>query len=405
MSLALPNAKGTKHGGKSFGKISRTRPATTGNVKNKKLSPEHNLTSSSSMKDIVTSDEVLLEEKQATIGRRKMISRPLDMTSSADAMDESRRKYSVTSMSPSKEFSTDDQQPSTSIKQKKASQNDSFVHYAALDSNINDWYKVVEQRKIIMPAPVLGISSSYLLPSQFLTSCTDGSVHTHNIKSGKVLNSLNIESWGNSRQKYQAFMTKDGSILTASGESVSLWSKKGKILQEYGRKVFKCCKNIDLHDDEIIAATDPDNNCAAIISLAGNLFHKLGSSGTGKGEFKCPTGVTILNNGDVVVADWSCRVQVFDRQGRFKFQFGSKGNRDGEFDLPYGVTHDSLDNIIIADWWNDRVSAFRSDGTFIKHLLTLNDEIKMPAYVCIPDRGNQLILSEFGNSSIKIFYF
>ena len=75
--------------------------------------------------------------------------------------------------------------------------------------------------------------------------------------------------------------------------------------------------NIDINEvsqkvifTEIIAATDPDNNCAAIISLAGNLFHKLGSSGTGKGEFKCPTGVTILNNGDVVVADWSCRVQV-----------------------------------------------------------------------------------------------
>jgi len=60
----------------------------------------------------------------------------------------------------------------------------------------------------------------------------------------------------------------------------------------------------------IVAVTDPDKNCAAILSVDGNWFHSFGEKGADHGKFNCPTGVTILQNGDIAVADWENRIQV-----------------------------------------------------------------------------------------------
>jgi hypothetical protein len=73
----------------------------------------------------------------------------------------------------------------------------------------------------------------------------------------------------------------------------------------------------------------------------------------------------------VAIADGhNYRVQVFDSEGNYKRQFGTKGeDADGQFDCPSGLASDAHGNLLVADWTN-RLQVFRPDG---KHLCTRSD--------------------------------
>ena len=57
------------------------------------------------------------------------------------------------------------------------------------------------------------------------------------------------------------------------------------------------------------------------------IYHcKFGEFGITDGQFTEPSGVTINTNNDIIVADTnSHRIQIFDKDGRFKFKFGECG--------------------------------------------------------------------------------
>ncbi|XP_002129694.2 uncharacterized protein LOC100186233 isoform X1 [Ciona intestinalis] len=389
MSSKHPNHKRTD-------KINRSRPATTNDRSRKFLLTVSNPTQSTTSKltDVVTSEDILIEEKTNTLTRKTLISRPLKKSKGelnengspknehlkyVEGTPKKRKSGSVSRISPIRTEPTQ-------------------------ASNVVHWTNKFTETHVHIGSPIMGITSSNK-HGNFVTSGVDGYIRTHDIKSGAILDNVLVYPAVDNRAKFQAAMTRDGDFVVASGDAVTLWSDQARLLNEYGNVKFCFCKQLYLDDDGIIAVSDTDQNCAVLMSQDGNWFHKFGSKGTAKGEFICPTGITIMSNGDVVVADWSHRLQVFDRLGRFKFQFGSKGNGNGQFDLPYGLTRDGHDNIIVADWWNNRVSAFDKEGTFIKHLITAVDGIKMPAYVCVPQYGRCLILSEFGHSVAKIFTF
>ena len=53
---------------------------------------------------------------------------------------------------------------------------------------------------------------------------------------------------------------------------------------------------------------------------------KFGEFGVMEGQFTEPSGVAVNAQCDIIVADTNNhRIQVFDREGRFKFQFGECG--------------------------------------------------------------------------------
>lgn len=52
-------------------------------------------------------------------------------------------------------------------------------------------------------------------------------------------------------------------------------------------------------------------------------------------QFTEPSGVAVNAQNDIIVADTNNhRIQVFDKEGRFKFQFGECGKRDGQLLYP-----------------------------------------------------------------------
>merc|ERR1719370_1667415 len=69
------------------------------------------------------------------------------------------------------------------------------------------------------------------------------------------------------------------------------------------------------------------------------IYHcKFGEFGILGGQFTEPSGVAVTPDNEIVVADTNNhRIQVFDKEGNFKFQFGEVGKRDGQLLYPNRV--------------------------------------------------------------------
>lgn len=93
----------------------------------------------------------------------------------------------------------------------------------------------------------------------------------------------------------------------------------------------------------------------------------------GDGQLHEPWGAAEAFNGDIVVADtWNHRIQVFDKEGRFKAKWGGFGqrpskDRDGAWQLwgPRGVDMDPWSNPVVADTGNCRLVSYSLQGEWL----------------------------------------
>jgi len=70
-------------------------------------------------------------------------------------------------------------------------------------------------------------------------------------------------------------------------------------------------------------------------------------------------------NGDVFVVNSAANaVKVFNRRGDFKFQFGTTGSGPGQFRNPTGIAIHSNGDIVVYDAGNSRIEVFDPGGTF-----------------------------------------
>ncbi|MBF0547041.1 MAG: IPT/TIG domain-containing protein [Candidatus Riflebacteria bacterium] len=104
-----------------------------------------------------------------------------------------------------------------------------------------------------------------------------------------------------------------------------------------------------------------------VFDLSGNFIRKLGSFGSGAGQFRFPRGIAVDSSGNVYVADSkNARIQKFNQDGAFLKKWGAYGTGDGQFSLLQQVAIDSSGNFIYAiDSLGNRVQKFTLNGDFI----------------------------------------
>jgi len=100
------------------------------------------------------------------------------------------------------------------------------------------------------------------------------------------------------------------------------------------------------------------------------IYHcKFGEFGILEGQFTEPSGVAVTEDNEIVVADTNNhRIQVFDKEGNFKFQFGEVGKRDGQLLYPNRVAVvASLGDIVVTERSpTHQVQIFTKFGHFIR---------------------------------------
>jgi hypothetical protein len=126
---------------------------------------------------------------------------------------------------------------------------------------------------------------------------------------------------------------------------------------------------------ETVLVTEEENHRVSQFALDGTfvgIFAGTGKDGSGDGEFQFPLGITVLgSSGEVAVADCgNHRVQIFDSAGNYKRQFGTEGKEaDGQLSEPMDIASDAHGNLLVADATN-RLQVFDPEG---KHLCTRSD--------------------------------
>ena len=152
-----------------------------------------------------------------------------------------------------------------------------------------------------------------------------------------------------------------------------------------------------------IAVIDDKKHCILMFDRDGNFVQKFGCSGYGPGQLCFPTGVTFLNDDQLlVVDDFNGRIQQFNVQtGNFVKSFGKKGIEDGEFWSPLGIFINDEGHVIVADYDNNRIQVLDKDGKFMFKFRDDNPG-EVALHGCIYHQ-NKFIVSDRGNDCLKVF--
>ncbi|XP_012288137.1 brain tumor protein [Orussus abietinus] len=100
------------------------------------------------------------------------------------------------------------------------------------------------------------------------------------------------------------------------------------------------------------------------------IYHcKFGEFGVLEGQFTEPSGVAVNAQNDIIVADTNNhRIQIFDKEGRFKFHFGECGKRDGQLLYPnrVAVVRNSGDIIVTERSPTHQIQIYNQYGQFVR---------------------------------------
>ena len=124
------------------------------------------------------------------------------------------------------------------------------------------------------------------------------------------------------------------------------------------------------------------------------IYHcKFGEFGIMEGQFTEPSGVAVNAQNDIIVADTNNhRIQIFDREGRFKLQFGEFGKRDGQLSYPNRVAvFKATGDIVVTERSpTHQVQIYNQFGQFIRKFGA--SILQHPRGVTVDSKGRIIIV-------------
>ena len=124
------------------------------------------------------------------------------------------------------------------------------------------------------------------------------------------------------------------------------------------------------------------------------IYHcKFGEFGVLEGQFTEPSGVAVNAQNDIIVADTNNhRIQIFDKEGRFKFQFGECGKRDGQLLYPnrVAVVKTSGDIIVTERSPTHQIQIYNQYGQFVRKFGA--NTLCYPRGVTVDNKGRIIVV-------------
>ena len=139
------------------------------------------------------------------------------------------------------------------------------------------------------------------------------------------------------------------------------------VVGEFGKDQLKRPNGMvfDPHSRQLYVA-DTLNHQIAVFSADGKLLSRLGTRGSGPGEFNFPLDLDLGPNGELVVLDaLNSRVQIINPDGSFVRMFGERGTASGSFMLPKALAVDGFGHIYVSDSRAHRFVMFDMQGNYL----------------------------------------
>ncbi|KAK3588620.1 hypothetical protein CHS0354_027345, partial [Potamilus streckersoni] len=187
-------------------------------------------------------------------------------------------------------------------------------------------------------------------------------------------------------------------IADTDNHRIQIFSADGVFKYTFGKKGSddnQLCYplSVAMTTDDCIAVTDTVNASVKIFSQSGDLQSKFG----GANVLELPYGLAITYDSFLVITD-ICKhcVYVLYPSGGVCKTFGSYGNGPREFDHPYFVCVNTQKQIIVSDSGNSSIKIFHFDGKLLRIFSTedfhINDNFISLQGLCTDKDDNTIVL-------------
>ena len=105
---------------------------------------------------------------------------------------------------------------------------------------------------------------------------------------------------------------------------------------------------------------DACNHRIGVYDLDGRLLRYIGSAGLGPGELRYPYGLSLLDDGTIVVCEYgNNRLQLFSPEGKSLAVYGRAGRQLGQLAYPWAVAVDAHRRAFVVDAGNNRIQVWQ----------------------------------------------
>ena len=182
---------------------------------------------------------------------------------------------------------------------------------------------------------------------------------------------------------------------------VSIFSETGAFINTFSHEDMRAPWGIAIHRDNLYVT---DTVAHAVfrfkIETDMRLVAKLGSEGSGVGQFDCPFGLSISPNGDMFVADsGNDRIQILDDSLHFQRSITHQ-----TMELPRDIKL-TPDEVYVLCPVSPCILVFSHAGEKIRSLVTrggMGMQIGSAYFFCLDQKQN-LLISDYGNNQVRIF--
>ncbi|MHC4427728.1 MAG: 6-bladed beta-propeller [Planctomycetota bacterium] len=210
---------------------------------------------------------------------------------------------------------------------------------------------------------------------------------------------------------YDATGGDQGRLLVADsvGASIHVFDTRGIWRGRIGEGLLArpCGLAVDAVDGRLFVA-DAASHEVLIFDWGGRLINRLGTRGTGPGEFNFPTNVALDTAGRLYVADsLNFRIQIFGPDLSPLTQIGTHGDLPGSFSQPKGIALDSDGHLYVVDAHFESVQIFDDMGRL---LLTFGAEGHGPGEFWLPagihiDADDRVWIADTYNRRVQVFQY
>ena len=202
------------------------------------------------------------------------------------------------------------------------------------------------------------------------------------------------------RNSNQIYVAEGGHPQLARFARISIFSEGGEYLNSFTHQDMTCPWGIAIHGDKVYVS---DKGADAVLQFKlGNdiqLVAKVGTLGSGIGQFDTPYSLAVSNYGDVYVADSSNhRIEILNSS--------LQHIRTLTEELIYRPADVKLtaDTVYVLCKESPCVRVFSHAGEMLRSVVSMGDQMQVnrPIYFCI-DSYENIIISDPGAHDIKVF--
>ena len=240
----------------------------------------------------------------------------------------------------------------------------------------------------------------------YIVCSGSGSVRKYSDQ-GTLLKTLATFGSGNAQVRFPLDLAFDpeGKLWVADSENDRLvqFDSAGNFLKAVPLGAWSRPWGIAVDADGNIWAAEASSHRVSVFSPSGALIQRIGSQGSGYGQFERPSDVEIDQHGYVWVPDGgNNRVQIFTPQGEYISQFGKTGSGDGQLSTYWWmrISVGPQGDVFVADEGNSRVTRWKSPNTLaLKFRPKLQDDPSV-----IVDTTGDLVSSIEGDEAGELSY-